>query len=523
MSQTLYNGIRLPEVWPPRDGRDTIGHPPPYLSAIPGVIPIDVGRQLFVDEFLIEQTDLARTFHNPTKYEGNPILKPEAPAELVGGHSNADHRVASAACPFDDAVFFDPRDGLFKLWGMAGHAHATAMYTSRDGLHWDRPDLGLVPGSNIVLPYDEDFVRDSFSQWLDEDAADPQQRFKALLFTRSKSRGRGAYLYTSPDGIHWQHLAKVKDRNIGDNALIFYNPFRRKWVLSGRHGGYRTRDYYESSTFAGLADCDESDVVFWAAADGQDAPELGWVSHQPRQLYTLEAVAYESLMLGMFTIHYGPENPQCVEGGHPKLTQLKIAFSRDGFHWDRRHRDVFIAATLRDGDWDRAYIRGVGGLCTVVGDRLYFYYSGTSGYGHHGERSIYAGGSTHVAFLRRDGFASMDGRGELLTRPLTFSGGHLFVNVVGDVAAEVCDGSGRAIEPFTFAHCTAARGDCTKLPITWHGGDLSRFAGQPIRLRFRVDGSLYAFWVSPSPAGESRGYLAAGGPGYRGFTDTANG
>src|SRR5689334_10757993 len=65
--ELLYNGIRLPREWPPRDevkveSREVM--PVPYLNAPPVVIPIDVGRQLFVDDFLIEKTTLKRTFHH---------------------------------------------------------------------------------------------------------------------------------------------------------------------------------------------------------------------------------------------------------------------------------------------------------------------------------------------------------------------------------------------------------------------------------------------------------------------------
>src|SRR5688572_14813302 len=65
--ETLYNGIRLPEVWPPTgmivDSYDPM--PVPYLVSPPRVIPIDVGRQLFVDDFLIEKTTAQRKFHRP--------------------------------------------------------------------------------------------------------------------------------------------------------------------------------------------------------------------------------------------------------------------------------------------------------------------------------------------------------------------------------------------------------------------------------------------------------------------------
>ena len=52
----LYNGIRLPEQWPPvRSSSSELekGMSPFYLSDKPSVIHISVGRQLFVDNFLI--------------------------------------------------------------------------------------------------------------------------------------------------------------------------------------------------------------------------------------------------------------------------------------------------------------------------------------------------------------------------------------------------------------------------------------------------------------------------------------
>ena len=42
------------------------------------VIPINTGRQLFVDDFLIQSTTLTRTQHQPLMYPGNPILTPSS-------------------------------------------------------------------------------------------------------------------------------------------------------------------------------------------------------------------------------------------------------------------------------------------------------------------------------------------------------------------------------------------------------------------------------------------------------------
>ncbi|MBO7654468.1 MAG: hypothetical protein J6U40_06050 [Kiritimatiellae bacterium] len=64
------------------------------------------------------------------------------------------------------------------------------------------------------------------------------------------------------------------------------------------------------------------------------------------------------------------------------------------------------------------------------------------------------------------------------------------------------------------------REDAAKRAISWKGGDLSRFAGKPVRFRFRLRvASLFAFWVSKKPTGESGGYVAAGGPAYPGLVD----
>jgi len=57
--------------------------PVPYLEKPPKVIPIDVGRQLFVDDFLIENTTLNRTLHAAQKVEGNPVFKPQTKHELA--------------------------------------------------------------------------------------------------------------------------------------------------------------------------------------------------------------------------------------------------------------------------------------------------------------------------------------------------------------------------------------------------------------------------------------------------------
>ena len=139
----------------------------------------------------------------------------------------------------------------------------------------------------------------------------------------------------------------------------------------------------------------------------------------------------------------------------------------------------------------------------VAGDRLYFYYCGFSGMAADGRRHMYAGSGVHVAFLRRDGFASLDAGpapGELLTRPVTLSAGNLCVNVCnpeGDLRVELVDSDGAAIAPFTAANCLPIAADSTAAPVRWRGAaDLNAPADLPVRIRFRLRaGRLYAFWI----------------------------
>jgi len=527
MGNVQYNGISLPDQWPP------IGHekswrepmPVPYLDSPPEVIPIDIGRQLFVDDFVVEKATLTRTFHTPEKWRHNPILKPETEWEERGLRDQPDP--ASCACPFDDGVFYDPDDGHFKMWYMACALGHTALAISRDGIHWERPTFDVVEDTNIVIPYDADFRRDSFSPVLDHNTRNLEERFKALIYVRSKALGKDSWLCTSPDGIHWERRLRVKHHR-SDNTTIFYNPFRRKWVMSigGAKEDERMRMYKECDEFFDLAN-GESEIVYWCGADDLDVPDPDWIVQDRPQLYCLNATAYESLMLGLFAIHYGPENDVCSKGSFPKLTQIKVGFSRDGFHWDRPNRDHFIQATKREGDWDRAYLRPCGNCCTVTRDHLMFYYCGFSGKSSSGKDHMYAGGSTHLAILRRDGFASMNAgqqSGHLTTRPVRFSGRRLFVNCNvphGSLVAEVLDLDGNVIEPFSAETCIPVTGDHTSVQVTWPGtSDLRALSDQSVKFRFWLrNGQFYSFWISLTERGESNGYVGGGGPGFTGPRD----
>src|ERR1044071_4390447 len=138
----------------------------------------------------------------------------------------------------------------------------------------------------------------------------------------------------------------------------------------------------------------------------------------------------------------------------PDLVELGVGFSRDGFNWVRPTRgggpsNAFIPAANLANTWNGYNTQSAGGGFLVVGDQLYFYFSGRNS--PHNSESSATLRQTGLATLRRDGFYSMEAgatQGTLTTRPVRFSGGHLFVNVAdaaGQLQVEVLDASGNVI------------------------------------------------------------------------------
>ncbi|MBQ6533579.1 MAG: hypothetical protein IJI37_00260, partial [Opitutales bacterium] len=438
--ETLYNGVSLSRDW--QSGFEMNSSKPrkiPYLENPPAVANIDIGRQLFVDDFLVEKTNMAREFHKPRKYGGNPILKAETALEKISRFGNN-----PVAAPLSGSVLWNPEKRVFQMWYEAGHLTNLAYAESKDGLHWTRPNLHIEEGTNRVLP--KEIQPDSWSVFNDFNEADPSKKFKMFLRSHDDAERR-AMMCTSPDGLNWKVEREMG--RCGDRSTMIYNPFRKKWIASIRFWnackgayGFRNRAYFEADTFEKAMDWHPYEPIFWARADELDHRGR-WKDRIP-QLYNLDAVAYESIMLGMFQIMYGPDNSYWAKKGLPKSSGLNFAYSRDGFNWHRPDRTLAIDSEYKS-TWDNAYIQSVSNILCVMGDKLYIYYTGFAGdtskradtidkkFRHELALSVgsYSGGATGVAFLRRDGFASMNGgagAGELATRPVKFSGKYFFVN-----------------------------------------------------------------------------------------------
>jgi hypothetical protein len=165
-------------------------------------------------------------------------------------------------------------------------------------------------------------------------------------------------------------------------------------------------------------------------------------------------------------------------------TQILFMTSRGGNRFDRTFRQAFIRPGLQNEKWaDRANYAA----WNVVP---------TSSH----EMSIYVRERRYV--LRTDGFVSVRAGyepGELLTKPLVFSGRKLETNystsASGELRVEIRDAAGIPIPGYTLADCPPIVGDEIGRCVAWKSGvDVSSLAGKPVRLRFVLrDADVYSF------------------------------
>jgi hypothetical protein len=165
--------------------------------------------------------------------------------------------------------------------------------------------------------------------------------------------------------------------------------------------------------------------------------------------------------------------------------------SRDGLHWNRG-----VAAFVRPGldpqNWtDRNMMIAPGVVQTGPGEMSLYYVA------HYGHEDCHL----RRLRLRLDGFFAVHAGhpgGELVTRPLVFSGRQLVINystsAIGDVRVEIQDADGWPIPGHTLDDSHEIVGDQIAQAVSWRGGsDVSALAGKPVRLRFVMkDADLYS-------------------------------
>lgn len=541
----IYNGIVIPED----DDRANLSPygdlaAVPYLMSsseggyAPDIVNIDKGRQLFVDDFLVENTTLQRSYYQATLLE-EPVL--------TGKSKDAGNAVLTSG-----GVFYDMDEKIYKMWYQAGFAGSMAYATSEDGVNWKLPPTSGGDGSNVLLRSVKNIAGSSV--WLQNGAEDAEKYYMMLRHTDSFCKENSVdgvnnkdfvgYLYTSGDGKRWSRVGQTGA--MGDRTTFYYNELLDNWIFSIRlntsaswgtqikKDWCRTRAYHDGDTWLEAATWDwfrsgsDNNPVFWMKTDSKDPIDKSQGNYPP-QLYNLDAIAYESITLAMCQLWYGPENDVVAKNGKTKITEIQAAYSRDGFYFTRPVRgagNALIPASRTDGTWDYGYLSTTTGGVIVYDDEIRIYYSAISNqYQDENGQTVtgpYVGGSIGYATLRRDGFASMNGSGTLTTKPLTVTKDvrYLFVNADvanGSLKAEITDLDGNVLEGYSANDCIAMTGDSCCSMMTWKNAEnLSFLQNKGFKIRFVMEnGELYSFWLSADPEGASGGAMAAGYAGEK--------
>ena len=361
---------------------------------------------------------------------------------------------------------------------------------SDDGLQWRRVDVGLIEhhgstDNNIVWKGEGS---SAFTPMLDTNPdARPEAKYKAIATTRDE-RGRRLAVFQSPDGLRWE---KMRDAPILTHESVspraFDSPNVAFWDAEREEYRIYFRDWVDNRVRE-IKTATSQDFLHWS--------EPEWIEWNPEapleHLYTNAVQPYPRaphLLVG-FPARYHPDRGEMVE---PLLMT-----SRDGRTFRRWENALIRPGRNADRWYNRSNYVETGFLLTpspLPGEQTELSILTCEGY--------YRGEDTRLRrySYRLDGFVSLHAGaegGEVLTKPVTFTGDALRLNystaVAGHVRVELQHPDGTPIAGCTLDDMPPIYGDALDQPFTWHDhADLSHLAGRPVRLRFELkDADLFA-------------------------------
>jgi hypothetical protein len=415
-------------------------------------------------------------------------------------------------------------DGQCKMWYLtqakgAGSNYVLCFATSKDGIHWEKPNLGLFEhhgskANNIVM---KGIVETTVFR---DPVAPPEARYKAIAMMHSPDpKVGGIYVHTSPDGIHWKMAtervlplaADSANQAFYDTRLKKYVAYTRVWQPLRKIGRLEMQDVTKSWPMKPLKKTGDAANVKNIPQPTYELPMVfGYDEHDPPNSdhYNPACVQYPWADRAYFMFpspyRHFPDPPKSKYSNNG-FTEIQMAISRDGSRWTRLTREPYAALGI-DGDIDGGQLYMADGMIRR-GDKIFQYYGG-SRLGHGvpvaDAKTVPAEAICRLE-QRLDGFVSADSAyegGEFTTRVMRFSGNKLALNInagaMGTCQVEILDKDGRAVPGYSLAECDEIGGNSIEKTVGWNGkSDLSSLVGQPIRLRFVMRAcKLFAFQFS---------------------------
>ena len=466
--------------------------------------------ELMVDDYLIERMNggVRLHLHSPTMRE--VVMVTDKPWEGNASLYRSVFQDGGLYRMYYDAYQYNVGDGAMDY----PHPPFLCYAESSDGIHWTRPELGLVEfgGSarnNIILANDSvdgmDIDASHVAVFKDENPdCRPDEKYKAVAVG---DKWRGLFVFKSPDGIHFSLLNDDPIITVGafdSQNLVFWDSARGEY--RAYHRGFRD---------------DVRDILTATSKDFLNWTEPIWLKYPgvpTEQLYTNQIKPYyraPHIFMGfpMRYIDLGWSEPmkalpqpmlredrsRVSQRYGTAITDGLFMTSRDGQNF-RRWGEAFIRPGLRLRDnWiygDNCIAWGMVETKSQIPhapDELSIYAT----------ESYWTGESLNVRrfTLRKDGFVSIQAPlsgGEFVTKPLIFEGSSMMMNfstsAAGSVRIEIQNSDGKPIEGFALADCPEIFGDAIDYVVPFKdGSNLSKLAGKSVRLRFVIkDADLYS-------------------------------
>ncbi|MHC4721884.1 MAG: hypothetical protein ACYS6I_04155 [Planctomycetota bacterium] len=461
------------------------------LVSLNGACASERDRYLVLDSRIIASTENAKlTLGKVQKHADNPLFEEDKPWEM-----RFDNLYAN--------VIYDEQEDIYKCWyspfiidisakGMTLQQRKEVKYdpparemaicyaTSKDGIKWVKPELGLVEyegtkATNILWRGE---TRPDGEEWegphgtgifKDLRDPDPKRRYKAILKADILS------VAFSADGIHWDKAITCPEADsAGDtHNNAFWAPTLGKYVGITREWG---KPFGRQ-----VARTSSEDFINWSKCkivlEGLE---------ERHQTYAMPVFYYGGVYLGLVAIYDREADRVWTE----------LTWSPDTITWNRVLPGTpLIPNSEKEGDYDWGCVYAAA-YPVFLKDEIRLYYGGSDG--NHGS---WRNGFFCLATLRPNGFAGYEQitggsnkTGSITTRPVSVVAGSLCISA--DVA------------PSGYVKVTALDEDNKKLAegeliiktvtdarIQWKNGfSLKKLKGNQIKLRFELrESKLYSF------------------------------
>jgi hypothetical protein len=460
----------------------------------------------------------------------------------------------------------EDEDGLLRMYNAVDEDYL-AVRTSRDGINWEIPVLPhgrYKEHSNVVI-----HEPTGMGMVFHDPNAPKNEKWKYL----SGFHSRGVFIYSSADGYNFtRNKTAVLPFWAGSQSNIFYDEQQQSYISYHRAdfargvGQATQREFVMTETDDLISpwpfrpSTELEGIEMAKTRSIKDTPFYldnglltpgGFAFEYPNvfkpidgfdpidtDLYVPKAHKYPwapdvYLAFPVMYYHYKKSSPlsrsilgdkkKYNRGSGPLETQLSV--SRDAKQWKRYPRPTYVGIGEHAGrDVHTVYLaQGM----VRRGNEIWQYYFGETQY-HSSHFQDNPGRGVYRLIQRLDGFVSIDSpydsEGTIITRPFTFKGNKLELNIdtdaTGYAKVGILDENGTPIPGWNVDDCIYINGDFINYEVEWIknreelkdvyseeekewdqlaegveiSSDVSKLEGKPIRLMFRMRGSkLYSF------------------------------